>query len=69
MRVEELQSKITRDLSVSLVNFIVKNWRYEEAIMNKFSDQIKANCAKFSSKLLGSHDQHITLKEAGFEAK
>lgn len=69
MRVEELQSKIARDLSVSLINFILKNWRYEEAIMTKFSDQIKANCAKFSSKLLGSHDQNITLKEAGFEAK
>lgn len=69
MRVEELSSKIARDLSTSLINFILKNWRYDPSIMDQFRDQIKANCIKFSLKLLGSSNKHLTLKEAGFEAK
>lgn len=69
MRVEDLASKIARDLSTSLISFILKNWRYDTSIMDEFQDQIKANCVKFSSKLLGSSNKQLNLKEAGFEAK
>ena len=69
MKIEELASLISLDLLKSLKNFVLKNWKYEKGLFDKFIDDIRTNCLKLSYKILGSHDKNKTLRDAGFESE